>query len=287
MDADKSGLRLYHAPSSYYSMIARMALAENGIAYRLVYVDIHARASQQRPEYVRLNPGMTVPTLVGPSFVLIQSRDIAEYALQQRGVETDAETRGWLDLHYGFPIEELTFGRLLSRNPIPRFMFPKWLIAAHRRLLALADAHPDLAGVYRERADVFAARIRAFNPLALAALAEQRRVEALGFLDKLEAALADGRETLVPPRFGAADIVWTVFLARIELAGMGEETSKRPALTRYWRAAQSRSSFLAANVWTRLYFGRLMAGILGFALTVSAKSFVRFLARVRKGRWWF
>ncbi|MGH7040993.1 MAG: glutathione S-transferase family protein, partial [Acetobacteraceae bacterium] len=56
--------RLYHTPSSYYSMIARLALAEGGVAWEPVFVDIHFRMSQQRPDYVRLNPGMTVPTLV-------------------------------------------------------------------------------------------------------------------------------------------------------------------------------------------------------------------------------
>ena len=56
--------RLYQTPSSYYSMIARLALAEGGIAHERVFVDIHYRLSQQQPDYVRINPGMTVPTLV-------------------------------------------------------------------------------------------------------------------------------------------------------------------------------------------------------------------------------
>jgi glutathione S-transferase len=38
---------LYRAPSSYYSMIARPALAEGGIAYEPVFVDIHFSMSQQ------------------------------------------------------------------------------------------------------------------------------------------------------------------------------------------------------------------------------------------------
>ena len=73
--------RLYQTPSSYYSMITRLALAESGIAYERVFVDIHFRLSQQQPDYVRLNPGMTVPTLVLADRILVQSRDIAEYAL--------------------------------------------------------------------------------------------------------------------------------------------------------------------------------------------------------------
>jgi hypothetical protein len=44
--------RLYHAPSSYYSMIARLALAEGGIAYEPVFMEIHVRMSQQHPKPV-------------------------------------------------------------------------------------------------------------------------------------------------------------------------------------------------------------------------------------------
>jgi glutathione S-transferase len=262
-NASRVGLRLYHAPSSYYSMIARLALAEAGIPYEPVFVDIHFKMSQQRPDYVRLNPNMTVPTLAGPDFVLDQSRDIAEYAFGLRDATVDAETRRWLDLHYGYPIEELTFGGLLSRNPLARIMIPKRLAAARRGLLASATANPDLASVYTARAAVFADRIRAFDPKGVQALSERRRGEAIGFLDQLEANFSDGRQAIVSPRYGVADVVWTVFLARMEFAGLGAEIQKRPALTRYWRAMQARPSFAAADIWTRLHVGRLIGGILG------------------------
>ena len=65
--------RLYHTPSSYYSMIARLALAEGGIAHERIFVDIHFRLGQQQPDYVRINPGMTVPTLVQADRILDQS----------------------------------------------------------------------------------------------------------------------------------------------------------------------------------------------------------------------
>ncbi len=86
-------LRLYHAPSSFYSMITRLALAECGLAFEPVFVDIHFRMSRQQPDYVRLNPGMTVPTLVGPDFVLRDSRDMAEYAFGLSRSAIDANFR--------------------------------------------------------------------------------------------------------------------------------------------------------------------------------------------------
>lgn len=258
--------RLYHTPSSYYSMIARLALAEGGIAHERVFVDIHFRLSQQQPDYVRINPGMTVPTLVLADRILDQSRDIAEYALGSTlNHETNIwrETKAWLDLHYGYPIEELTFGGILARNPLARIMIPKRLEATRRQLLALAARNPDLAAVYEARAAVFAKRISTFEPDAVARLSERRRTEAIGFMDRLEQTLGDGRVVLVPPAYGVADVVWTVFLGRMEFAGLGAEIPKRPALARYWRVLQARPSFSAADIWTKFHVGRLIGGILG------------------------
>ena len=252
--------RLYQTPSSYYSMIARLALAEGGIAYERVFVDIHYRLSQQQPDYVRLNPGMTVPTLVLADRILVESRDIAELAL---GAATDAEAKDWVDLQYGFPIEELTFGGILARNPLARIMIPKRLEAARLQLLAHAARNPDLASVYEARAKVFAGRIKAFEPDAVVALSRQRRAEAIDFMDRLEQTLQDGRPVLVPPAYGVADVVWTVFLGRMEFAGLGDEIPKRPALARYWAAMQARPSFAAADIWTKFHIGRLIGGILG------------------------
>lgn len=96
-------------------------------------------------------------------------------------------------------------------------------------------------------------------------LSEQRRAEAIGFMDRLDQTLADGRGVLVPPAYGVADMVWTVFLARMEFVDMGAELQKRPALARYWRAMQARPSFAPADIWTTLHVFRLIGGMLGLA----------------------
>ncbi len=258
-------LRLYHAPSSYYSMIARLALAERGIAYERVFVDIHFRLGQQQPDYVRLNPNMTVPTLVLPDRVLDESRDIAEYAFGVSKATLGAEASAWLDLHYSLPIEELTFGVVLTRSSLARIMLPKVLARIHRNLLARAAENPDLAELYQQRAKVFAERIRIFNPAAAAELAGRRRAQATDIMDRMERALGDGREALVRPAYGIADAVMTVFLARMEFIGLGSELAGRPALLRYWRTMQARPSFAVADIWTRVHIVRMIAGILGFA----------------------
>jgi glutathione S-transferase len=127
--------------------------------------------------------------------------------------------------------------------------------------MAHAVRNPDLATVYEARAAVFAHRISAFEPDAVVRLAERRRAEAIGFMDRLEQSLADGRAVLVPPGYGVADVVWTVFLGRMEFAGLGADIPRRPALARYWRAMQARPSFSAADIWTKFHIGRLIGGI--------------------------
>ena len=65
---------------------------------------------------------------------------------------------------------------------------------------------------------------------------------------------------LVPPAYGVADVVWTVFLARTEFAGLGAEIPKRPSLARYWGAMQARPSFAASDIWTTFQIVRFIGG---------------------------
>jgi tetrachloro-p-hydroquinone reductive dehalogenase len=73
-------LELFHAAPSYYSMVARLALAEAGVAYVSRLMDIHLAKQQLSPAYRKLNPHMTVPTLRGPGLLLTDSAQILIYA---------------------------------------------------------------------------------------------------------------------------------------------------------------------------------------------------------------
>jgi tetrachloro-p-hydroquinone reductive dehalogenase len=252
--------RLYHAASSYYSAIARLGLVEGGVAFTGVPTDIHRRKAQLDPAYVRLNPHMTVPTLVIGARVLTESRDIVRFAFGDR--DEDAATRRWVDDHYAFPVEELTFGWFLAWNPLARRAIPRALGATEAQLRALAEAHPDLRDAYLARAEVFAARCRTFDPEAAVALLDARRRAALALLDALDGSLADGREVLVPPAYGPADVVWTVFLGRMGFLRMGEEITRRPALRRWFASMRARPSFRAADVWDRIKVLGLLKQIL-------------------------
>ncbi len=181
---------------------------------------------------------------------ITESRDIVNFAFSAGG--DDEATRRWLDAHYAFPIEELTFAWLLRWNPLARRFVPKSLAAARARLRALAAEHPDLKDRYLDRADVFAERRRVFDPSAVVSLWDQRQRGALGLLDGLEVALKDGRPLLVPPTYGPADVVWTVFLARMRFIRLGGEIERRPALAKYAASMFARPSFRAADVWDRI-----------------------------------
>ncbi len=112
------------------------------------------------------------------------------------------------------------------------------------------------------RAAVFAGRGRTFDPKSAARLMATRQQEAIGLLDQLETHLAERGNLMIPPQYSAADVVWTVFLARVEFVGMAGDVTARPALAGYWRAMKARPSFAAADIWTRLHVGRLIPGII-------------------------
>ncbi len=250
---------LYHAPSSYYSMIARLALAEAGVAYEPRVVDIHRRRQNLAPDYARIQPNLSVPAMTVDGRNLTESRQILEFALADGG----EEGKPWVDRHYGFEVEDLTFGRLMASSSLARRFFPRTLAKQEAGLRALAAANPGLADVYLRRAEVFARRLRNFDPATVAGLYDTRRREACVHLDALEAALGDGRGTLVAAGYGPADVVWTVFLARMRFVRLGDEVERRPAVARYAARMAARPAYARADVWDRFKLGSMLRQLLG------------------------
>src|SRR5262249_337269 len=107
----RSVTTLYHASSSYYSMIARLALLEAGVAFTGRRMDIHIAKEQLQPWYVALNPHMTVPTLVDGEHVWRDSRDILAVAAERAGarwLRPQAASEAVVAAPYRLPIERLT-----------------------------------------------------------------------------------------------------------------------------------------------------------------------------------
>ena len=76
---------LYSNYSSYYSMIARLCLAEKQVAYDLNDIDIHIKMEQLAPEYVAMQPNMTVPVLDCDGKIIADSRLILHFVNEHFG----------------------------------------------------------------------------------------------------------------------------------------------------------------------------------------------------------
>jgi glutathione S-transferase len=69
---------LYHHGSSVCAAKVRFAMAEKGIEWDGVYIDI-LNGDQFKPEYLKINPKAVVPTLVHDDLVIPESTVICEY----------------------------------------------------------------------------------------------------------------------------------------------------------------------------------------------------------------
>lgn len=76
-------LTLYNAAHSTCSQKVRICLAEKGLAFEDIKLDLGKAKEHLRPEYLRLNPNGVVPTLVDGDDVIIDSSVICEY-LEER-----------------------------------------------------------------------------------------------------------------------------------------------------------------------------------------------------------
>ena len=70
-------MKLYHSAQSR-SIRPRWMLEEIGQPYELVSLDLQA-GDQKKPEYLKINPNGTVPTLVDGDLVLYESAAICQY----------------------------------------------------------------------------------------------------------------------------------------------------------------------------------------------------------------
>lgn len=98
-------LKLYYAPQTR-AVRARWMLEEIGAPYELVRLDLSAR-EQKNPEYLKLNPNGTVPTLVDDDLILYESAAIVQYLADKfpekhlaPAVGTAARGRYYQWIHY-------------------------------------------------------------------------------------------------------------------------------------------------------------------------------------------
>ncbi|MEL6185638.1 MAG: glutathione S-transferase family protein, partial [Myxococcota bacterium] len=206
---------LYHFPPSFYSQIARFALHEAGVAYRdRLVVNVSPFFDHYHPEFVRLNPEMTVPASRFGTEAVNGSMAIARRASQEgRSLLPDADAEvveSWIARYEGLPLGALTVGAFQKVDP-------SVAQAGHKRAAYLeaklgGKVPVELRKHFERKLESLRADNERDEDPSSYTDAKARYGEAL---DALEAHLEDGREFIGGPSFSLADVVWAVTMARM------------------------------------------------------------------------
>ena len=175
-------MKLYHSPQSR-SVRPRWLLEEAGATYDLVSLNLEAQ-DQKRPEYLKLNPNGTVPTLVDGDLVLFESAAICQYLA-----------------------DKFTAARLAPPVGTPaRGLYYQWI-------------HYAMSAIEPPLITIFMHTIRRPEGERIPRLVEEARPQLAGALGVVERALA-GRTFLVGEGFTAADVMVGSTLAWARMMGM-------------------------------------------------------------------
>lgn len=256
--------KLYHAASSYYSMIARYALRLSGIDHESQLLDIHKKREQLQPWYVAINPAMTVPTLVCADGSLCSSQEILQYAQTQRpenwveSIATSDQAQTIEELvrqHYQFEVERLTFNVFMQKLPPVRILFPKLIRKACKELeLELAQQPPNPQAI-QAKLNLNQQRLAYFSsPL------QQRQAKQLQLARDLIHLFPDKPigQWLFGDLPSRADVVLLVFLARLNALGLNNTDLVPRALMDWFAEKTQTQAFVDADVWVKFHIWRLL-----------------------------
>jgi len=255
---------LYHYPFSNCSQKVRLALAEKGVAWGSVVVDISGSLENLSPRYLKLNPAGVVPTLVHEGEVVTDSARILRYIDQVfvgpslSPVDSNAHARmeAWIQRQDDLPMGVLTFGRApgaLGRGMSKAVGQRELGLVYHRRMI------PAHAGTYDDKLNKLVELKRAMGSPS----ATQQAVDEVDrVLTRLNVELSQHR-WIAGDTYSLADVAWTPVAARLEFLGLASRwASERPHLHRWYQAARRRPSFREAGVVSKLQlrvFGPIVA----------------------------
>jgi glutathione S-transferase len=230
-------LELYHASVSTCSQKVRLVLAEKGLEFTSHEVDLIG-GGQHDPDYVKLNPGHVVPTLVDEGHLFVESTLINEY----------------LDEAYPpFPMR--------PDDPAGRHAVRLWtrkIDALHPSCGVITFAIGPRTILLQQPEEIREANIAAIpDPVQRARRRSviERGVEApefqgalhahLDLLDAAEAAL--GRSSwLAGEAFGLADAATLPYLLRMEHLSMSPLIEDRPRLSNWLTRVRARDAYQTA-----------------------------------------
>lgn len=233
-------LTLYHGHTSVCSQKVRLVLAEKGLEFDGRLLDL-TKGDQFDPDYMKMNPGAVVPTLVDGRRVVIESTIINEYlddaypAVPLR--PDDAHARALMRLW----TKQLDDSIHVSINTVS---------------FAIAYRHPELAKTPAEREARIngipdPARREKMRELVELGLQSAFFGTALRRLDKLtadmEQRLAES-QWLAGDRYSLADAGLTPYLNRTDMMGLSGiwDDGRHPRLRGWLARVRARPNFAAA-----------------------------------------
>ena len=232
-------LRLYHGATSVCSQKVRITLAEIGLGYDGVLLDLQ-KGEQFAPDYMALNPEAVVPTLVDDGLVLVESSLIAEYLdktyndsrLMPSAGAMEVRTRLWLlrSLAAHAAINALSFSTFM-RDRVLATMSPDEIAASVGRIIDPVNRE--------KRRDLYANGLRSVH--VAQALRHLRQI-----FGDMTGQLSGG-PWLAGPDYSLADIALAPYVDRIDRLGFdGLWAEEFPKIGGWLAALRARPSYAAA-----------------------------------------
>lgn len=225
---------LYHNDMSVCGAKVRMALAEKGVDYQGIHLNLRAGDAQQSA-YVKLNPNQVVPTLVHDGVVVIESNIICEYIddawpappLRPSASAARARMRLWMKrlddgMHAATGIVSTCVAFRYQHLARSTANFEAWLsnmIDPARRERSRVCVEMGM------EAPQFAAALRSFDRL----------------FAEFERALQEA-PWLAGTQFSLADVAYAPYLARLAHLGLDDMILRRPQVSAWARRLAARPS---------------------------------------------
>jgi glutathione S-transferase len=242
-------LLLYHYPGSICSQMARLALVEKGVDFRLQTIDIMKTSEQFEPWYTALNPAAVVPTLKIDDQIVTDTINIVNRIDTLPGpdlglglgLDLNPLVQDWLRRIMG-----LHYGVLLYSAHLADDRTSPTMISRAAMLSELGRQRPDLAQIVAKRL--------AGNARLQATLKDPAKVDAefatsRGLVEDMDTAL-NGLDFLCGDAYSLADCFATAALARFRMHGFDSWWSdgENPHVAAYYDRMKSRRSFATASV---------------------------------------
>ena len=231
-------IQLYHNDMSVCAAKVRSVLAEKGLQWKGVHMDLRA-GDTQKPDYLKLNPNAVVPTLVHDGKVIIESTVICEYLddafpncpLKPESPFEKARMRLWtkqLDEGLHIAVGNLSICIAFRHQHLKK---------TAEQFKAYMDGIPSAETRERRRKAI---ELGMDSPTFLPSLNQWD-----GFLGKAENQLQEG-EWLAGKTYSLADIGYVPYMIRLEHLGLGSLWHQRPRVAAWRERLFERASYKEA-----------------------------------------